>query len=60
MAGIKEGTNFVSAQQTNQKNPGAVPKITMMSAEGEQLASVSAPCNAFEIYKSSTPAVREK
>jgi hypothetical protein len=59
MAGIKEGTNFVSAEQTNAKNPGAVPKITMMSAEGEQLASVSAPCNAFEIYKKSTAAVKE-
>jgi hypothetical protein len=59
MAGIKEGTNFVSAEQTNAKNPGPKPDITMMSAEGAALASVSAPCNAYEIYKKSTAAVKE-
>jgi hypothetical protein len=60
MNGIKEGTNFVSGQQQNQKNPGAVPKITMMSPEGEKLAAVSAPCDAYTVHTTSTAAVKEK
>ena len=40
------------------KNPGPAPKITMMSPEGAALASVSAPCNNWEIYTKSTSAVK--
>jgi hypothetical protein len=58
MTGKETGT-VLTPGMTNQKNPGAVPKITMMSPEGEKLAAVSAPCDAFEIYKSSTAAVKE-
>ena len=58
MTGKETGTVFTRGM-TNQKNPGAAPKITMMSPEGEKLAAVSAPCDAFEIYKKSTNAVKE-
>jgi hypothetical protein len=59
MTGKETGTVFTRSM-TNQKNPGAIPKITMLSPEGEKLAALSAPCDAFEIYKSSTAACKEE
>ena len=51
------GTTFKPGM-TNQKNPGPVPKITMMSPEGEKQASHSAPNDAFELRNGSTAAVK--
>ena len=59
MTGKETGTVFTPGM-TNQKNPGPVPKITMMKPEGSALAAVSAPSDAFEVRTSSTPAVKEK
>jgi hypothetical protein len=42
------GTNFTNAEQTNKKNPGAKPNITMLSAEGVALANKTAPASAYD------------
>jgi hypothetical protein len=42
------GTNFTNAEQTNKKNPGPVPKITMLSPEGKALAERTAPDDAYQ------------
>ncbi len=59
MARKETGTVFTSESTNHNANPnGDTPKL--ISKEGQKLASVSAPCDAFHIYKSSTAAVREK
>jgi hypothetical protein len=55
------GTEFTSGEQTSfVEFPEGRPGLPLMSAAGKKLASVSAPCSAFEVRTTSTEAVREK
>lgn len=49
--------HFATAEQTNKKNPGAVPKITMLSPEGAALASKTAPADGYQSTTIGTSAV---
>lgn len=57
MAGTETGTIFTTAEQTNKKNPGAAPKITMLSPEGSALADKTAPADAYQSTTIGTSAV---
>jgi hypothetical protein len=53
------GIKFTSATTNHGNTENGQPGLPLMSPEGAKLASVSAPCNAYQIYKKSTPAVKE-
>jgi hypothetical protein len=60
MNDIQTGTKFTSETTSHHDEPNGPAGLPLMSPAGKKLADVSAPCNAFEIYTSSTPAVREE
>jgi hypothetical protein len=54
-------TEFKNASQTTKlEYPDGRPGLPLMAPAGEKLASHSAPCSAFEVRTTSTPAVKEK
>jgi hypothetical protein len=53
------GTKFTSASTNHGNNENGIPGLPLMSKEGQKLASVSGPSDAYQVYKSSTPAVKE-
>jgi hypothetical protein len=59
MAAKETGTEFTSETTNHGNNENGPSGLPLMSDEGKKLASVSAPCDAYKIYKSSTPAVKE-
>jgi hypothetical protein len=60
----RDYTEFRTPEQTTQKSTTTWPNFPqgsdLLSQEGQELASFTAPSNAYQVRTSSTPAVREK